>query len=108
MSRIESVAFAAPLNGPASRPIALPAVIIRHDARELLVAYWHQIGTRVYGSEYGFRMALMRNIVWARRADSMLIRIATPWGPTPEVAMDRALVERLAAELYAGLGGGGS
>lgn len=108
VSRIESVAFAAPLNGPASRPIALPAVIIRHDARELLVAYWHQIGTRVYGSEYGFRMALMRNIVWARRADSMLIRIATPWGPTPEVAMDRALVERLAAELYAGLGGGGS
>jgi len=107
VSRIESVAFAAPLNGPAASPIALPAVIIHQDARQLLVAYWHQIGARVYGSEYGFRLALMRNIVWARRDDSMLIRIATPVSPTPQGAMDRAMVERLAAELYVGLGGNG-
>jgi EpsI family protein len=107
VSRIESVAFAAPLNGPAASPIALPAVIIHQDARQLLVAYWHQIGARAYGSEYGFRLALMRNIVWARRADSMLIRIATPVGPTPQGDMERAMVESLAAELHAWLAGGG-
>jgi EpsI family protein len=107
VSRIEPVSFTAPLHGPAASPIALPAVIIHQDSRQLLVAYWHQIGARVYVGEYGFRLALMRDMVLARRADSMLIRIATPVGPKPQLAMDLAMVERLASELYAGLGVGG-
>lgn len=101
VSRIEPVSFAAPMHGPATSPITLPAVIIHQDSRQLLVAYWHQIGVHVYGSEYGFRIALMRDIVLARRADSMLIRIAVPTGPRPQLAMDLAMVGRLAAELYA-------
>ena len=107
VSRIEPVSFAAPLNGPAAGPIALPAVIIHQNSGQLLVAYWHQIGAHVYGDEYGFRIALMRDMVLARRADSMLIRIATLAGPKPQLAMDLAMVERLATELHAGLGGGG-
>jgi EpsI family protein len=105
-SRIEPVSFASKLNG-AENPIALPAVIIHQDSRNLLVAYWHQIGARVYGSEYEFRLALMRDMVLARRADSMLVRIAIPLGPKPHLAMDLTMVERLATELYAELGGGG-
>jgi len=107
VSRIEPVSFTARLNGAAVSSIALPAVIIHQDSRNLLVAYWHQIGAHVYGSEYDFRLALMRDMVLARRADSMLIRIATPLGPKPQLAMDLTMVERLASELYAGLGGGG-
>ena len=107
VSRIEPVSFAAKLNGAAASSMALPAVIIHQDSRNLLVAYWHQIGVRVYGSEYDFRLALMRDMVLARRADSMLIRIAIPLDPKPQLAMDLTLVERLAFELYAGLGGGG-
>jgi EpsI family protein len=106
VSRIEPVTFTVSLNGSAVSSMALPAVIIHQDSRRLLVAYWHQIGARVYGNEYGFRFALMRDIVLARRADSMLIRIATPVGPKPQLAMDLAMVERLATELHAGLGGG--
>jgi EpsI family protein len=105
VSRIEPVSFAASLNGPTASPVALPAVIIHQNSRQLLVAYWHQIGAHVYGSEYSFRIALMRDIVLARRADSMLIRIATPAGPKPHLAMDLAMVERLATELHAALGG---
>jgi EpsI family protein len=105
VSRIESVSFAAKLNGAAENSIALPAVIIHQDSRNLLVAYWHQIGNRVYGNDYRFRFALMRDMVFARRADSMLVRIATPAGPEPQLAMDLAMVAGLAAEMYAALGG---
>jgi EpsI family protein len=106
-SRIEPVSFAAKLHGVAANSIALPAVIIHQDSRNLLVAYWHQIGARVYGSEYDFRLALMRDMVLARRADSMLVRIAIPLDPKLHLAMDLPMVERLASELYAELGGGG-
>jgi EpsI family protein len=92
VSRIEPVSFAAPLNGPAASPTSLPAVIIHQNSREFLVAYWHQIGAHVYGSEYGFRIALLRDMVLARRADSMLIRIATPTGPRPQLALDLAML----------------
>jgi EpsI family protein len=107
VSRIEPVTFTVPWNGSAASSIALPAVIIHQDSRRLLVAYWHQIGAQVYGGEYGFRIALMRDIVLARRADSMLIRIATPASPKPLLATDLAMVGRLASELHAELGGRG-
>ena len=106
-SRIEPVSFAAKLNAAAESSIALPIVIIHQDSRSLLVAYWHQIGARVYGSEYDFRLALMRDMVLTRRADSMLIRIAIPLDPKPPLAMDLTMVERLASALYVELGGGG-
>ena len=107
VSRIEPVSFAAKLNGVAASSIALPAVIIHQDSRNLFVTYWHQIGAHVYGSEYDFRLALMRDMVLARRADSMLIRIATPLDLKAHLATDLTTVERLASELYTSLGGGG-
>jgi EpsI family protein len=105
VNRIEPVTFTAALNGSASSPLVLPAVIIHQNSRRLLVAYWHQIGNRVYGDEYRFRFAQMRDMVFARRADSMLVRIATPAGPAPQLGMDLATVAGLASDMYAALGG---
>ena len=105
VNRIEPVTFTAALNGSATSPLVLPAVIIHQDSRRLLVAYWHQIGNRVYGDEYRFRFAQMRDMIFARRADSMLVRIATPAGPAPQLGMDLATVAGLASDMYAALGG---
>lgn len=103
-SLIEPVSFVVALNGSAAGPITLPAVIVHQDSRRLLVAYWHQIGNRVYGNEYRFRLALMRDVIFARRADALLVRIATPAGPAPQVADDLAVVAGLAPSIYAALG----
>jgi EpsI family protein len=103
-SLIEPVSFAVPLNGSAADPITLPAVIVHQDSRRLLVAYWHQIGNRVYGNEYRFRLALIRDVIFARRADALLVRIATPAGPAAQGADDLAVVTGLAPSIYAALG----
>jgi len=102
-SLIEPVSFAAPLDGSATGPITLPAVIVHQDSRRLLVAYWHQIGNRVYGNEYRFRLALMRDVVFVRRADALLVRIATPAGPAAQVADDLAVVAGLAPSIHAAI-----
>jgi EpsI family protein len=106
VSRIEPVSFTVALNGPATNPISLPAVIIHQDSRRLLVAYWHQIGNRAYGNDYRFRFALMRDVVFARRADSMLVRVATPVGSESQVVDDLAVVAALAPDVYTALAKG--
>jgi EpsI family protein len=79
-------------------------VIIHHqDSHRLLVAYWHQIGNRIYGGEYRFRLALMRELILARGVDSMLVRIATPLGTGLSGADERTIVESLAPSIYAAL-----
>jgi len=100
-SLIEPVSFAVPLDGSAAGPITLPAVIVHQDSRRLLVAYWHQIGTRVYGNEYRFRLALMRDVIFARRADALLVRIALLVGPDGRARESLDTVAPLAASLYA-------
>jgi EpsI family protein len=103
-SLIEPVSFAVALNGSARGPITLPAVIVHQNSRRLLVVYWHQIGNRVYGNEYRFRLALLRDVIFARRADALLVRIATPAGPAAQVADDLAVVAGLVPSVYAVLG----
>jgi EpsI family protein len=100
-SLIEPVSFAVPLDGSGSR--RLPAVIIHQSSRRLLVAYWHQIGSRVYGNEYRFRLALMRDVIFARRADTLLVRIATPAGIESRVADDLAVVAELVPSIHAAI-----
>jgi len=106
VNRIEPVSLTAPLYEAGTSPVPLAAVIVQQEGRRLLVAYWHQIGRRVFGNEYSFRVALMRDIVVDRHADSMLVRIAMPAGPESQLSADLAVVERLAVDLYASLGGG--
>lgn len=99
-SLIEPVSFAAPLNGSAAGPVTLPAVIVHQDSRRLLVAYWHQIDRQTFGGEYRFRLALTREILFARRADSILVRIAVPGTDRSGIAQALESVSTLAPLLY--------
>ncbi len=101
---IEPVSFAAPLGGPSVGTTALPAVVLHQDSRRLLVVYWHQMGNRVFGNEYRFRLALMRDMIFARRAESILVRIATPASTDVEMADGLAAAAGLAPTVYAALG----
>ena len=103
VSLIEAVPFTARLGTPPVSPIRLPAVLVHHESGRLLVAYWHQIGNNVYGSEYGFRLALMRNLILTRRADTLLIRIATPASRERPMADDLAVVTSIAPTVHAAL-----
>lgn len=69
VSRVEPVA---------GSPVA--AVVISGPDRRFLVAYWHQIGNRAYAGESRFRLALMREVLFARRGNSVLVRMAIPVG----------------------------
>jgi len=103
VSLIEVVPFTARLGAPSVSPVTLPAVLVHQEPERFLVAYWHQIGNSVYGSEYGFRLALMRDLILARRADTLLIRIATPASRGRPVADDLAVVTSLAPLVHAAL-----
>ena len=102
VSLIEAVPFEARLGTSADATVPIPAVMVHLESERLLVAYWHQIGRSVYGSEYRFRLALMRDRIFSRRADSLLVRIATPRGHGG-VADDLALVESVAPAVYGAL-----
>jgi EpsI family protein len=104
VSLIEPVSFAMPLTESSARPVTLPAVIVHQYSQRLLVVYWHQIGNRVYGNDYRFRLALMRDLIFTRRADTLLVRIATPVGAELRGTEDLALVASLAPSIYAALG----
>ncbi|MGH7369188.1 MAG: exosortase C-terminal domain/associated protein EpsI [Candidatus Rokuibacteriota bacterium] len=89
--------------------VALPgiaAVIVSAPNRRFVVAYWHQIGGQMYASQSGFRLALMRDVLFARRGDSLLVRIAVPVGPegdpaalTTAAELTRALEDALAGRV---------
>lgn len=103
VSLIEQIPFQARLDESMAGPVRIPAVLVHLDPERLLVAYWHQIGPRVYGGEYRFRLALMRDLIFTRRADSLLIRIATPAGRGRPREGDLAVVSNLAPAVYAAL-----
>ena len=106
VSLIQPLPLTVVLNGPSASPIALPAVVVHQGPQRLIVVYWHQIGNQVYGNEYRFRLALMRDIIFARRADALLVRIATSAYSQSEVADSLAALARLAPPLYAELARG--
>jgi len=103
VSLIEPVSFALPLHGPTTSPIALPGVIVHQDSRRLLVVYWYQIGRQTYGNEYRLRLALMRDVIFARRADTLLVRIALPADPDRTVREGLDTAGELAVPLYAAI-----
>jgi EpsI family protein len=103
-SLIEPVPFTLSLAGLPGRSVKLPMVVVHQESGRLLVAYWHQIGNRVYGNEYLFRLALMRDLIFARRADTLLVRIATPGDQESQVTDRLAVVADLAPAVYGALG----
>ena len=103
VSLIEPVSLSVSLNGSATTRITLPGVIVHQDSRRLLVVYWHQIGREVYGNEYRFRFALMRDLILARRGDALLVRIALPASADRPVHEDLLTARELALALYAAI-----
>ena len=89
-TRIEHVPFAVALDGTAATPVT--AVIVhRGDSSSLGVLYWYQVGTRAYGGEYGYRSALLLDLLMGRPGQSTLVRLATPLGAAepPQRALAR-------------------
>jgi EpsI family protein len=97
VSRVERAAL------PAASPRPNAVVVSRRD-RRVVVAYWYQIAGRTYASETRFRLALMREILLARRGDSVLARIAVPVAPDG-IAASLASAAELAAALRQALVG---
>jgi EpsI family protein len=98
VSRVERAAL------PTASPRPNAVVVSRRD-RRVVVAYWYQIAGQTYASETRFRLALMREILLARRGDSLLARVAVPVAPDG-IAASLASAAELAAALRLALVGG--
>jgi EpsI family protein len=98
VSRVERAAL------PTASPRPNAVVVSRRD-RRVVVAYWYQIAGQTYASETRFRVALMREILLARRGDSLLARVAVPVAPDG-IAASLASAAELAAALRLALVGG--
>jgi len=101
VSLLEAVPLSLPVNGST---VPVTAVVVSGPARRFIVVYWHQIGHRMYASESRFRLALMREVVFARRGDSLLVRIAVPVAPGG-VSASLTTTAELAPALSAALAG---
>jgi len=102
-SRIDRFALPITLDGASQSAVSVPAVVIYRNQQRQVVVYWHQLGRRAYGSEYKYRLALMREVLFQRRADTLLVRVAIPLNATqtPEDAL--TIVSEIAPPLYAAL-----
>lgn len=94
-SRIDRLTLPVALNGVPGGSLRLPVIIGQKEQQRLVVVYWHQLGGSAYGTEYGYRLALMREVLFRRPAESALVRIAMSMRPTD--AMDESL--RVASEI---------
>jgi len=100
-SRIDRVAIPVVLNG--ATPVRLPAVVGYKQGGPLAVVYWRQLGRRVYGDDYRYRLALMREILFRRQADAMLVRLGIPAESGGALEDALSLVSEIAPPLYAAL-----
>jgi EpsI family protein len=103
VSLIQPLRITVSLDGPAASPVALPVVAIHQESQRLVVVYWHQIGRQSFGNEYRFRLALTREILFAHRADSILVRIAAPGSDRSGTAQALETVSALAPLLYSAM-----
>lgn len=99
-SLLEPVSLTVSLDGAGTSPISLPVRLVHQERRRILVAYWHQIGRNPFGSELGYRMAMMRDLIVSRRGDSVLVRIALPVAPQDSMAEPLRTVSALAPLLH--------
>ena len=67
------------------------------------MVYWRQLGRRVYGDHYRYRLALMRKVLFRRQADAMLVRLAIPIETGDALGHSLRVVSEIAPPLYAAL-----
>lgn len=99
---VEPVDITVALDG--SSPTTLRARVIHRGRERHAIVHWHQIQRRTYGSEYAFRLALMRRVLVARRGDSALVRIAVPVDQM-DLARSLGSIVELGPPLHAALAG---
>jgi len=102
-SRIEQMTLPITLNGMPDSVITVPAVVVHTGEERLVVVYWHQLGQRAYGSDYRYRLALMREVLFARRGDAVLVRLAIPVEPSEAPRDMLRATSELAPALHAAL-----
>jgi EpsI family protein len=100
-SRIDRVAIPVSLNGAA--PMRLPAVVGYKQGGPLAVVYWRQLGRRVYGDDYRYRLALMREVLFRRQAGAMLVRLAIQGESGGALEDALSVASEIAPPLYAAL-----
>lgn len=100
VSRIDRIVLPVALNGATNGWVSVPVVIGQRGEERLVVVYWHQLGPRAYGSEYGYRLALMRETLLRRQTDVVLFRLAI--AVTGSASLDESFktVQELAPALY--------
>lgn len=101
VARIEPVDLTMTPEGLGPTPV--PARLIHRGGQQHIVAYWHQIGRHVYGSDYWYRWALVRRILFARRGDSVLVRIAVPVDRAQGLSRSLSPTAELGPTLYGAL-----
>lgn len=99
-SFIERTALPISLNGRPGTAMSLPTVVVHRGKERLVVAYWYQIGREPFASPYLYRAALLRSILFARRADAALVRIAVAAAEGEALESSLGVVTRLAPSLY--------
>lgn len=105
VSRIEQLRVAVALNGSPRSAVDVPALLLHHDRQRVLIAYWHQRGGAVYGSQYRYRLAVLGDVLLRRPADATLVRIGVPLGASESVEGGRRTVAELAPALHAAVAG---
>jgi EpsI family protein len=99
-SLIERLSFELKLGRNGEKSVSLPTLVV-HDGDRLLAAlYWHQIGKETYSSEYRLRLVLLGQILFARRANMLLVRIAVPATGTEGVPAALRTASEIAPLLY--------
>ncbi len=81
-------------------PISLPVVVGHAGSGSVVVAYWYQLSGETYGSEYRYRLALMRAALSAGRVDTLLVRIGTRAPDREDLARALAIISEVAHGIH--------
>ncbi|MGH7393307.1 MAG: exosortase-associated EpsI family protein [Candidatus Rokuibacteriota bacterium] len=100
-SYIERADLPIRLLGEPETLVDVPILIGHKGERRLLMAYWHQLGRRAFGSQYTYRLELLREVLVDRTADAGLVRVAAALGPGAPLPRALGAVAEVAPHLHA-------
>jgi EpsI family protein len=95
VSRIERVSLPLTRSGRGT-PISIPVVVGHAGGGSVVVAYWYHLGGEIYGSEYRYRLALMRAALWTGRVETLLVRVGTRVPGREDLARALAVISEVA------------
>jgi EpsI family protein len=75
-------------------------MLVRSGKDARLVLYWYQFGHRSEASELGYRINLAKRLVFERRSDAAVVRLATPILPNEPIEKAQERLSAFATHLY--------